>query len=587
MASVTAAVVSVPGRLLRPAAARDASRSSPGRFVGAASARDARVAVRLRPGSFPGGEIRTAASALPPVTYVAQGAAGRTRVRGVWIRTSADVRSRRRRGVATVPAVRSSGDDARDDAAEEMDVDEALESVRAKSRSMLAEATSLEKAVNRMEMESAAGDVGDATVSETTVIVRSKSKKNGDAVSASLPAVGLPTSAAGVNGSIASPTAAPSKEDTVDAPPPAKDAKKEAPPASAGAKAGEEAEAEAPELLKRAEESRREREKTQGAASPKPDTVLAVALAGATLVAAGGNAALGGVVASEPLFALLGSTAAFATLKAIEIIAPKLEAYQLEQARKTASSADAPKKAKATPVMPKAVNKPISAAGAAAAVAVAKKAAADAEVDKLLAEEARAAAMLAEKKKQLEEAAAAVAKAESLEKTIRAGEMAAAAQNAASAVGAVKTDSAETIPVSPPTAGTVETEEEEEVAMKARAKSLLSMGETADAEAPNETPRAKISKVNPAMTPEEIAAFWREDTPEAGEGETDEDIQMTPPNLDDIPEQAFPDPVRRTNWVIVLANILLWPLTVPFRIVRMIVRFIVKLFGGGDAVGEK
>jgi len=43
---------------------------------------------------------------------------------------------------------------------------------------------------------------------------------------------------------------------------------------------------------------------------------------------------IGGAAASpEPLLALFGSTAAFATLKVIELIAPKIEKYQLSQSK--------------------------------------------------------------------------------------------------------------------------------------------------------------------------------------------------------------------------------------------------------------
>jgi hypothetical protein len=80
--------------------------------------------------------------------------------------------ARQGRGVALVPrSVRGSGGD---DETTEEEVDALavrLESLKAKSRSMLAEAASLEKQVVKAESSTDGG--GDAAVSETTVIVRS------------------------------------------------------------------------------------------------------------------------------------------------------------------------------------------------------------------------------------------------------------------------------------------------------------------------------------------------------------------------------------------------------------------------------
>ena len=226
---------------------------------------------------------------------------------------------------------------------------------------------------------------------------------------------------------------------------------------------------------------------------------------------------------------------------------------------------------KATPRMPKTVNKPVEAAGAAAAVADAKAAAAAAaaastadaktssssssslstsaqkmaDADAILAAvattdnmnvsdmeaaEAKAAALLASVAEELSAAEATVQKAEEVEKAFKAGKMAAkAAETAANANAAVAADASST-------SATTESVEDKKISdMKARARNLLlNMKDTRDAPAGGakatyseldlvsgaevgvevgggvaREERMKISKVNPAMTPEEIAAFWQ------------------------------------------------------------------------------
>ena len=61
-------------------------------------------------------------------------------------------------------------------------------------------------------------------------------------------------------------------------------------------------------------------------------------------------------------------------------------------------------------------------------------------------------------------------------------------------------------------------------------------------------------------------------------GLEEDDILLTPPNLADLKEVPFPDPRRRTNWTLLLATVLLWPLTVPFRVLRILVRVILWPF---------
>ena len=85
-----------------------------------------------------------------------------------------------------------------------------------------------------------------------------------------------------------------------------------------------------PEFLRRVQEMQ---SAAGGAASqpPKTETLVAAAAAGIAIFAAGGTSALGVAVTREPLFALLGSTAAFGALKAIEALAPKMEEFQQAQ----------------------------------------------------------------------------------------------------------------------------------------------------------------------------------------------------------------------------------------------------------------
>ena len=382
--------------------------------------------------------------------------------------------------------------------------------------------------------------------------------------------------------------------------------------------------------------------------APKTETLVAAAAAGLAIVAAGGSSALGVAVTREPLFALIGSTAAFAALKAVEAMAPKLEGA----AKKLENEEDKKSKKAKTP-MPKTVNKPVGAEAAAAAVAAAAKekeaaesalaaikdeitssteqkradadtilAAVAGEVEEdvedevegsdaaaLEAAEAKAAALLAAAESELAAMQATVLKAEEVEKKFKAGEMAQAANTAAAMVGD-KT-----------TAASASDEGEKKVTdMNARARRLLlNMKETredgaaagvkatyAEAEmvttttTTTETTKTaevkKISKVNPAMTPEEIAAFWADDgdsaagaagTAASTSGLEEDEIMLTPPDLADIKETPFPDPRRKTNWMLVLATMFLWPLTVPFRVLRIIVRIVLwpmkYLLGGSDS----
>lgn len=285
-------------------------------------------------------------------------------------------------------------------------------------------------------------------------------------------------------------------------------------------------------------------------------------------------------------------------------------------------------KAKKAIPMPKTVNKPIEAAGAAAAVAIAKKAAAAtktgdaqtradagavlaavattetienvAELDSaaaLEAAEARAAALLDSAAAELSAAEATVLKAEMAFKTSELDQPA---------------DTAAVVPPVAAAAGVMLNNDEKKIAdMKVRARSLLLNSEDPRREAPAEGETATYvddepaavaemktnSKVNPAMTPEEIAAFWADDisspslssSSAAAGGSEDEDILLTPPELADIKETPFPNPGRRTNWMLVFATVLLWPLTVPFRALRLLVRLILwplKKFSGGGAGGD-
>jgi hypothetical protein len=56
-----------------------------------------------------------------------------------------------------------------------------------------------------------------------------------------------------------------------------------------------------------------------------------------------------------------------------------------------------------------------------------------------------------------------------------------------------------------------------------------------------------------------------------------------------IKETPFPNPGMRPNWLLVLATVLLWPLTLPFRLLRLLVRLILwpfKKFSGGGGEGS-
>ena len=135
-------------------------------------------------------------------------------------------------------------------------------------------------------------------------------------------------------------------------------------------------------------------------ADPVPDApakavnFVATTVTVASLIAVGGAYAAGAtsLLASEPIFALFGSTAAFAAIKLIDLVAPIVaEQQERAQEKAAAEAANAPKPkpkkmtspepeqeaaaaaaataAAAKPEMPKAVNKPVEAAAATAAKA--------------------------------------------------------------------------------------------------------------------------------------------------------------------------------------------------------------------------
>jgi hypothetical protein len=129
-------------------------------------------------------------------------------------------------------------------------------------------------------------------------------------------------------------------------------------------------------------------------ADPVPDApakavnFVATTVTVASLIAVGGAYAAGAtsLLASEPILALFGSTAAFAAIKLIDLITPIVaEQQERAQEKAAAEAANAPKPkpkkmtspepeqdattttAAAKPEMPKAVNKPVEAAAATAA----------------------------------------------------------------------------------------------------------------------------------------------------------------------------------------------------------------------------
>ena len=135
-------------------------------------------------------------------------------------------------------------------------------------------------------------------------------------------------------------------------------------------------------------------------ADPVPDApakavnFLATTVTVASVIAVGGAYAAGAtsLLASEPILALFGSTAAFAAIKIIDVITPIVaEQQERAQAKAAAEAANAPKPkpkpkpkkmtspeperaeeattAAAKPEMPKAVNKPVEAAAATVAKA--------------------------------------------------------------------------------------------------------------------------------------------------------------------------------------------------------------------------
>lgn len=287
--------------------------------------------------------------------------AGEPSAAWAWERSSETSTSRRRRrGAALVPRSSASADDGNGDPKRGGDVEtteeevdalaKRLESLRAKSRSMLAEAASLEKQVVKAESQeggggdattgettvmvrpavdakSLEGSSGDATMSETTVIVRSA----GDAKKAkreeAADAIAAATGGGDGGGGDAAATAAMAAM---------------ARSALGGASSGGEGgvgggdlgtpQMLMPEFLRRVQElqvggfsfgSKPEKMKTE--------TLVAGAAAAIAIVAVGGTSALGVAISREPLFALLGSTAAFAALKAIETLAPKIEEFQQAQ----------------------------------------------------------------------------------------------------------------------------------------------------------------------------------------------------------------------------------------------------------------
>lgn len=212
---------------------------------------------------------------------------------------------------------------------------------------MLAEAASLEQQVFKAESQeggggdattgettvmvrsavdakSLEGSSGDATMSETTVIVRSA----GDAKKAkreeAADAIAAATGGGDGGGGDAAATAAMARS------------------ALGGASSGGDGgvgggdlgtpQMLMPEFLRRVQElqvggfsfgSKPEKMKTE--------TLVAGAAAAIAIVAVGGTSALGVAISREPLFALLGSTAAFAALKTIETLAPKIEQFHQAQ----------------------------------------------------------------------------------------------------------------------------------------------------------------------------------------------------------------------------------------------------------------
>ena len=152
-------------------------------------------------------------------------------------------------------------------------------------------------------------------------------------------------------------------------------------------------------------------------ADPVPDApakavnFVATTVTVASLIAVGGAYAAGAtsLLASEPILALFGSTAAFAAIKLIDLVAPIVAEQQeraQEKAAAEAANAPKPKPKKMTspepeqeaaaaaaataakPEMPKAVNKPVEAAAATAAKAAMEATKAAEETKTATAEEA-------------------------------------------------------------------------------------------------------------------------------------------------------------------------------------------------------